>query len=149
MPSINDKLKAEERNERTVRLWPEGMFFKAYERSAYLFVSQVPFASRAAQAYMADSVAHRGEDIITGVMVSHWETCGELLESNSSPKGSLLPFKLSGYNALRMVSSCRHRATRIISEPMPVRLLQVRQKVMSVRTVTTGQLLKVPVMTTV
>ena len=41
MPSINDKLKAEERNERTVRLWPEGMFFKAYERSAYLFVHHV------------------------------------------------------------------------------------------------------------
>ena len=41
MPSIKDKLKAEERNERTVRLWPEGTFFKAYERSAYLFVMQV------------------------------------------------------------------------------------------------------------
>ena len=41
MPSIKDKLKAEERNERTVRLWPEGTFFKAYERSAYLFVTQV------------------------------------------------------------------------------------------------------------
>jgi len=41
MPSIKEKLKAEERNERTVRLWPEGTFFKAYERSAYLFVTQV------------------------------------------------------------------------------------------------------------
>ena len=41
MPTIKDKLKAEERNERTVRLWPEGTFFKAYERSAYLFVMQV------------------------------------------------------------------------------------------------------------
>ena len=41
MPSIKDKLKAEERNERTIRLWPEGTFFKAYERSAYLFIKQV------------------------------------------------------------------------------------------------------------
>ena len=41
MPSIIDKLKAEERNERTIRLGPEGTFFKAYERSAYLFVKQV------------------------------------------------------------------------------------------------------------
>lgn len=41
MPSIKEKLKFEERNERTVRLWPEGAFYKAYERSAYLFVSQV------------------------------------------------------------------------------------------------------------
>ena len=41
MTSIKDKLKAEECNERTVRLWPEGMFFKAYERSAYLFVTQL------------------------------------------------------------------------------------------------------------
>ena len=47
MPSITDKLKAEERNERTVRLWPEGKFFKAYERSAYLFVTQVkPYEGR-------------------------------------------------------------------------------------------------------
>lgn len=41
MPSIKEKLKLEERNERTVRLWPEGTFFKVYERSAYLFVTQV------------------------------------------------------------------------------------------------------------
>lgn len=41
MPSIKDKLIAEERNDRTVRLWPEGYAFVAYERSAYLFVSQV------------------------------------------------------------------------------------------------------------
>ncbi|MBQ3753258.1 MAG: hypothetical protein II864_06895 [Prevotella sp.] len=41
MPSIKEKLKAEERNERTVRLWPEGTFYKAYERSAFLFVKQV------------------------------------------------------------------------------------------------------------
>lgn len=41
MPTIKDKLKAEERNERTIRLWPEGTFLKAYERSAYLFVKQV------------------------------------------------------------------------------------------------------------
>jgi len=41
MPNINDKLKIEERNERTVRLWPEGMYFKAYERSAYLFVNKL------------------------------------------------------------------------------------------------------------
>lgn len=41
MPSIKEKLKFEERNERTVRLWPEGAFYKAYERSAYLFVSQI------------------------------------------------------------------------------------------------------------
>ena len=41
MPKITDKLKAEERNERTVRLWPEGYGYKAYERSAYLFVTQV------------------------------------------------------------------------------------------------------------
>lgn len=41
MPSIKDKLKAEEHNECTVRLWPEGTFYKAYERSAYLFVKQV------------------------------------------------------------------------------------------------------------
>ncbi len=41
MPSIKEKLKAEVRNDRTVRLWPEGTFYKAYERSAYLFVNQV------------------------------------------------------------------------------------------------------------
>ena len=41
MTNIKDKLKAEERNERSVRLWPEGKFYKAYERSAYLFVKQV------------------------------------------------------------------------------------------------------------
>ena len=41
MPSIIDKLKAEERNERTIRLWPDGYGYKAYERSAYLFVQQV------------------------------------------------------------------------------------------------------------
>ena len=41
MPSITDKLKAEEHNECTVRLWPEGSFYKAYERSAYLFVTHV------------------------------------------------------------------------------------------------------------
>ena len=41
MPNITGKLKAEERNERTVRLWPEGYGYKAYERSAYLFVTQV------------------------------------------------------------------------------------------------------------
>ena len=41
MPSIKEKLKAEVGNERTIRLWPEGTFYKAYERSAYLFVKQV------------------------------------------------------------------------------------------------------------
>lgn len=41
MPSIKDKLTLEERNERTIHLWPEGKFFKAYERSAYLFVTHV------------------------------------------------------------------------------------------------------------
>lgn len=41
MPSIKDKLEAEERNERTIRLWPEGNSYKAYERSAYLFVKRV------------------------------------------------------------------------------------------------------------
>ena len=29
MPSIKDKLKAEERNERTIRLWPDGYGYKA------------------------------------------------------------------------------------------------------------------------
>ena len=41
MPSINDKLLFEEQNDCTVRLWPEGSFYKAYERSAYLFVNRV------------------------------------------------------------------------------------------------------------
>lgn len=41
MPSTAEKLSAEVRNERIIRLWPEGKFFRAYERSAYLFVSQV------------------------------------------------------------------------------------------------------------
>lgn len=41
MASIKEKLKAEVRNDRTVRLWPEGTFYKAYERSAYLFANQV------------------------------------------------------------------------------------------------------------
>lgn len=41
MPSINDKLKLEAHNERTIRLWPEGKFLKAYERSAYLFITHV------------------------------------------------------------------------------------------------------------
>lgn len=41
MPSITDKLRIEARNERTIRLWPEGSFYKAYERSAYLFVTHL------------------------------------------------------------------------------------------------------------
>lgn len=41
MPSIKEKLKSEVGNECTIRLWPEGTFYKAYERSAYLFVKQV------------------------------------------------------------------------------------------------------------
>ena len=47
MPTINDKLAKEQNNERTIRLWPEAMFYKAYERSAYLFVTQVrPYCVR-------------------------------------------------------------------------------------------------------
>ncbi len=41
MPTIKEKLDYEQHNERTVKLWPEGIFFAAYERSAYLFVSCV------------------------------------------------------------------------------------------------------------
>lgn len=41
MPTINDKLAAEQNNERNILLWPEGSFYKVYERSAFLFVSQV------------------------------------------------------------------------------------------------------------
>ena len=39
MPSISEKLAIERKNVRTVILWPEGSFYKAYERSAYLFVT--------------------------------------------------------------------------------------------------------------
>jgi len=41
MPTISDKLKLETAGGQTVRLWPEGAFFKAYERSAYLFVTRL------------------------------------------------------------------------------------------------------------
>ncbi len=41
MPTIKEKLSYEQQNERTIRLWPEGGFYKAYERSAYLFVNYV------------------------------------------------------------------------------------------------------------
>ncbi len=41
MSSITDKLKLETANSQTVRLWPEGTFYKAYERSAYLFVTRL------------------------------------------------------------------------------------------------------------
>lgn len=41
MPTITEKLKAEEHNQRSIRLWPEGLFFVAYERSAYLFLKHV------------------------------------------------------------------------------------------------------------
>ncbi|MBQ4386732.1 MAG: hypothetical protein II822_03925 [Prevotella sp.] len=47
MPTINDKLTAEAHNERTVRLYAEAAFYKAYERSAYLFVTQIrPYEAR-------------------------------------------------------------------------------------------------------
>ena len=39
--TIKEKLSAEQNNERTVRLYLEAMFYKAYERSAYLFVTQI------------------------------------------------------------------------------------------------------------
>ena len=41
MPTITDKLRLEEKTSRNITLWPEGAFMKAYERSAYLFVTQV------------------------------------------------------------------------------------------------------------
>lgn len=41
MPTIKEKLDYEQHNERTVKLWTEGIFYAAYERSAYLFVSGV------------------------------------------------------------------------------------------------------------
>lgn len=41
MPTISDKLKLETANSQTVRLWPEGTFYKVYERSAYLFVTRL------------------------------------------------------------------------------------------------------------
>ena len=41
MPDISKKLKLESANSQTVRLWPEGTFYKVYERSAYLFVSRL------------------------------------------------------------------------------------------------------------
>ncbi|MBQ3753333.1 MAG: hypothetical protein II864_07275 [Prevotella sp.] len=41
MPDISEKLKLETSNHQTVRLWPEGAFFKVYERSAYLFVTKL------------------------------------------------------------------------------------------------------------
>jgi len=47
MATILEKITAEEHNERTIRLWPEGSFYKAYERSAYLFVTQLrPYSVR-------------------------------------------------------------------------------------------------------
>lgn len=47
MPSIVDKLAVEQHNERMVRLYSEAAFYKAYERSAYLFVTQVrPYEAR-------------------------------------------------------------------------------------------------------
>ena len=47
MATILEKIAAEEHNERTIRLWPEGSFYKAYERSAYLFVTQLrPYSVR-------------------------------------------------------------------------------------------------------
>ena len=41
MPAISEKLKLETANSQTVRLWPEGTFYKVYERSAYLFVTRL------------------------------------------------------------------------------------------------------------
>jgi hypothetical protein len=47
MPTIKEKLDYEQHNERTIKLWSEGGFFKGYERSAYLFVSLVkPYKAR-------------------------------------------------------------------------------------------------------
>ncbi len=47
MPTIKEKLNYEQHNECTIRLWPEGGFYKAYERSAHLFVTCVrPYAVR-------------------------------------------------------------------------------------------------------
>ena len=41
MPAISEKLKLETAYSQTVRLWPEGTFYKVYERSAYLFVTRL------------------------------------------------------------------------------------------------------------
>lgn len=41
MPTIKEKLAFEQHNEGTIRLWPEGGFYRAFERSAYLFVNYV------------------------------------------------------------------------------------------------------------
>ena len=40
MANILEKIKLEEHNHQTIRLWPEGAFYKAYEHSAYLFVNE-------------------------------------------------------------------------------------------------------------
>lgn len=41
MPTMKEKLAFEQHNEGTIRLWPEGGFYRAFERSAYLFVNYV------------------------------------------------------------------------------------------------------------
>ncbi|MBQ7571660.1 MAG: hypothetical protein IJT19_05405 [Bacteroidaceae bacterium] len=41
MANILEKIKLEEHNYQTIRLWPEGAFYKAYEHSAYLFVTRL------------------------------------------------------------------------------------------------------------
>lgn len=41
MPSIKEKIAIEQRNGCNIYLWPEGTFYAAYERSAYLFVNYV------------------------------------------------------------------------------------------------------------
>ncbi|SEH64781.1 hypothetical protein SAMN02745192_0603 [Xylanibacter ruminicola] len=41
MPTMKEKLAFEQQNENTIRLWPEGGFYRAFERSAYLFVNHV------------------------------------------------------------------------------------------------------------
>lgn len=38
---MKEKLAFEQHNEGTIRLWPEGGFYRAFERSAYLFVNYV------------------------------------------------------------------------------------------------------------
>lgn len=41
MATILEKLKQEERNTRMIILWPEGSFYKGYEKSAFLFVTHL------------------------------------------------------------------------------------------------------------
>ena len=77
-------MRFEQQNERRIRLWPEGAFYKVYERSAYLFVSQVrPYQVR--KSY----VEATGHDVVsTAFPRSVVETLGK--ESKPGEEGCLI-----------------------------------------------------------